>query len=279
VNPASGRRIKDTVKRGVKSAVRCVGSLAPRPAASTRILTYHSVGNRAHEMNVAPPAFKEQMTWLANHETVITLDAAVAGTPGVSITFDDGYVDNYENAAPILHALEIPATVFVVSGWLGRPLPDDPEPESGRLMTPRDITGIQRLGVSIGAHTVNHARLAALDEDTQRNEILGAKKQLEDIVGRPLAAFAYPYGSALDYTETTTRLVEEAGFAYAVSNRYGPVRHGDNRWTLRRIWIDATDNLESFRAKVDGRLDPLALLDTTPAILARRFLNRALRTR
>jgi hypothetical protein len=73
-------------------------------------------------------------------------------------------------------------------------------------------------------------------------------------------------------------LAREAGFRYAFSNRYGVHRSGACPWTIRRIWIDSTDSLTSFQHKVSGRLDTLALLDTAPAVGARRLLNRLLRT-
>jgi len=60
----------------------------------------------------------------------------------------------------------------------------------------------------------------------------------------------------------------------AVSNRYGPNPPGADRWTLRRIWIDASDSLPTFQAKVTGRLDSLALLDSGWGLRARRALNR-----
>ena len=84
-------------------------------------------------------------------------------------------------------------------------------------------------------------------------------------------------GPARDYNDMSIRLVQESGCALAVSNRYGANRPGSNRWTIRRIWIDETDDMASFQAKVTGRLDVMAALDSPVGLVARRILNAATR--
>lgn len=276
---ADGQRAKNLLKRTIRSTIRTVGPLfttAKQP--TSRILTYHSTGYRTYEMNVTPENFAEQMAWLASNSTVISLDEAAQGMPGVAITFDDGYADNLYNALPILATHALPATLFVVSGHLGGTLPGEREPDTGRLLTAAELREVHASGISIGAHTVNHPHLAHLDEAAQRHEIEVSKHQLEDILGAPVPAFAYPYGSALDYTEVTEQLVARAGFQQACSNRYGHNSPPKNRWALRRIWIDETDTLASFQDKVSGRLDALAIQDSATGIRFRRWLNRSLGT-
>ncbi len=268
------RAAKDRLKRAVKQAGRAVGTLRPRRPTS-RILTYHSIGYRTHEMNVRPEDFAAQMSWIVRHHPVITLEEAAAGVPGVAITFDDGYRDNLEHAAPVLHALEIPATIFMVSGRAGRALDADPDPGTGVLMTLEELRQLRGLGIQVGAHTCTHPRLALLEEAAQREEIAGSKQQLEATLGHTVSAFAYPYGSAADYSALSVRLAEEAGFSLAVSNRYGHNTPVEDRFALRRIWIDATDTLPLFRAKVDGSLDVLRVLDSRAALRVRRWINRA----
>lgn len=274
----AGRRAKDLLKRGVKRALRLAAPPARFRAPVSRILTYHSVGRRNHEMNVPPEAFAAQMDWLARTRPVITLDEAADGKPGVAITFDDGYRDNLINAAPILRQLELPAVVFMVIGRMGEALAGDPDPDSGRLMDLDELREIAAQGIQIGGHTVSHPRLSELGEAGQRREIVGCKAALEDALGRPVTAFAYPYGSRADYTTDSVRIVREAGFHLAVSNRYGHNTPVLNRFALRRVWIDATDDLATFKAKVDGRLDALAWLDSRTGVRIRQALNRRLGT-
>ena len=273
-----GRRIKQGLKRVQRWTARAASVLWPPSLSVSRILTYHSVGQRDHEMNVMPEAFRRQMAWLAEHVPVIPLEEAVEGRSGVAITFDDGYRDNLENAAPILREFGFPATLFMVAGRAGGTLKHDRESPDSRLLTWEELR--QWAGdLEVGAHTLTHCRLSRLDEAGQRAEIVESKARLEEELGCPVRAFAYPFGSALDYNQTSVRLVREAGYAYAVSNRFGPNRAGADRWTLRRIWIDATDNEASFQDKVIGRLDILRWMDSPPGIALRRVVNRALNTR
>ena len=296
-----------------------------------RILTYHSVGKRNHDMNVSPERFREQMEWLARNAEVIPLSAAFERQEGdepqqtpeklpsititststiadnaapfeskiqnpkskirVVITFDDGYLDNLLNAAPVLHALGFPATVFIVAGRVGgtlntevasyRPATDHDDTGDGvdALMTWQDIGQWIALGLDVGCHSMTHGRLSQLSEDEQRTEIIDSLRLLRERTGRPIEAFAYPFGSAADYDAISVRLVCEAGFACGLSNRYGVNGRHCDRWAMRRIWIDSTDDLRTFQAKVDGRLDILWILDSPAGLACRRALNRLLRVK
>lgn len=275
---AEGQAVKNLLKRGVKKGIRLLGPLSSAGRSAGRILTYHSIGQRHYEMNVTPDNFAAQMAWLARHYKVIPLEAAAAGVPGIALTFDDGYRDNLINALPVLEQHGFPATVFVVAGCLGGTLPREKEPESGQLL---DATGLRELatrGIAIGGHTLTHPRLSTLPAAEQEEEIAGCKSTLEAILGHAVTAFAYPYGSALDYNADTVRLVQQAGFSLACSNRYGYNRPGADPWTLRRIWIDSTDTLETFADKVSGRLDLMRWQDSALGIRTRRWLNRRLDT-
>lgn len=273
-----GPELKAALKRAVKRALARGAPDVPPPAARSLILTYHSVGARSHEMNVSPGQFARQMAWLAANAAPIPLAQAAQAQPGAAVTFDDGYRDNLTHAAPILAQHAIPATIFVVPDRVGGRLAHDAERAHAELLSWAEIRRLHEAGFEIGAHTLTHRRLAQLDEAAQRAEIVGSAQRIADQLGQAPTAFAYPFGAASDYTAASMALVREAGFQYAVSNRYGPNPPGADRWQLRRIWIDATDDLAMFRAKVQGRLDALTWLDGRWGERARRALNRALGT-
>lgn len=266
------RALKQRLKGAIKHSGALLGGLR-RERVTSRILTYHSIGYRRHEMNVTPEDFSAHMNWLVRNHPIITLEEAAAGVPGVAITFDDGYQDNLLHAAPLLHALEIPATIFMVSDRAGTTLDADPEPETGVLMRWDELCNLRAMGIQVGSHTRTHPHLAQLDEEAQYEEIVGSKLQLEARLGFAVTCFAYPYGSAADYNDTSIRLAEAAGYTLAVSNRYGHNSPVEDRYALRRIWVDATDTLPLFRAKVDGRLDLLRILESDTALRIRRWLN------
>ena len=271
----------DRIKRQLKLAARgltMIGEGKGPAKICSRILTYHSVGERDHEMNVSAAAFGEQMQWLSENAEVCSLAEAAKGAGGVAITFDDGYRDNLKVAAPVLAGFGLRATVFIVAGRVGMRLAHDRDIETGALMTWEEVRELESMGWEIGAHTLTHQRLAELSAAEQSLEIGACTRLLEQNLGHAIEAFAYPYGSALDYDRTSKELVRENGYSFALSNRYGAVERGADRWALRRIWIDRSDTMDSFRAKVRGGLDGLAWLDSPAGIRVRRTVNSLLRT-
>jgi peptidoglycan/xylan/chitin deacetylase (PgdA/CDA1 family) len=78
---------------------------------------------------------------------------------------------------------------------------------------------VARLGngtnVEIGAHSAGHPALSALTVDEQRHEIVSSKSAVEALTGYTPTAFAYPFGTADDYTKETVAEVRHAGFSCA----------------------------------------------------------------
>lgn len=81
-----------------------------------------------------------------------------------------------------------------------------------RPMSEDELLSLAGGPVEIGGHTVSHPSLPALPEASRRVEIATGREQLESLIGRPIATFAYPYG---DYDVATVRLVRTAGFRLA----------------------------------------------------------------
>jgi len=184
------------------------------------VLMYHHVmaPEAAKEINatnlsVAINTFREQMDYLLGKGYhIIGLDEMMAGIrsgslPGKSVvlTFDDGYRDFYDNVFPILREKGIKATVFAISQFVGGPR----YVEWWQL---REMSGSGL--VLVGDHTLNHLSLPRLSVDEQRNQIVSAKKILEDYVGQKVEFFAYPYGS---YNAVSEQILKENGFGGAVT--------------------------------------------------------------
>ncbi len=303
------------------------------------ILMYHRVAEVDSDpwgLCVSPRHFSEQMEVLKEYGTPLDLSRFVQALRGghlpprpIVVTFDDGYLDNLSAAAPLLERYEVPATVFLVSGAIGRgrefwwdelervllhpgPLPrdlqltvggnvqswslagatdygsdsflshrgwralsqDDPTPrhslfrslyfllqplaeqERLRLMDDlltwagrkpstrsecRPVTAEEALAlgqaelVGIGAHTVTHPLLSALSPSEQSFEIQRGKEALEELLGRPVSHFSYPYGGL---TSETVALVRENGFSCAVTTAGVPVDPGADPFQLPRVPVE-----------------------------------------
>ena len=122
---------------------------------------------------------------------------------------------------------------------------------------PRPLT-LEELGclatgdlVDIGAHTVTHPTLSTLAPDGQREEIAGSREQLESALGRPIASFAYPYGGASDFDQTTARIVRDAGFDHACANFSSRLGHGTDVYRLPRILVRDCGGAELARSLAD----------------------------
>ncbi len=116
---------------------------------------------------------------------------------------------------------------------------------SRRTLTPDEVNqlGKDKL-IEIGGHTVNHPNLALLSATAQRNEIEGSKIYLENILGRPVTSFAYPFGGTSDYTAETVAAVRNAGFDCACSNFQGTVWGHTDRFQLPRLYVENWDGDE-----------------------------------
>lgn len=125
------------------------------------------------------------------------------GKPGVVITFDDGYADNYTAVFPLLKKYNMKATIFLITDMIGT---------DGHL-TKEQIEEMQESGlVHFGSHTVSHTRLDMLTEYQIRQELLTSKEIIEGITGKEVTALAYPNGV---YTEKIEQLAIAVGYRYA----------------------------------------------------------------
>lgn len=116
-----------------------------------------------------------------------------------------------------------------ITAWAGVDLAPR---ETHRPMVSDEIRELsRRRGHAIGAHSIHHLSLPAQPADVQRNEVFGSKVHLEQLLGMPVTAFAYPYGHCDD---ATVKLVAE-GFAVAVTATAGPLSAHENPLALPRI--------------------------------------------
>ncbi|HEX3268135.1 MAG TPA: polysaccharide deacetylase family protein [Gaiellaceae bacterium] len=220
---------------------------------------------------VGPRDFRRQVEklrdWgyeLASFGELATRASSGGAAGHAALTFDDGLVDNLETLAPLLVELETTATVFVVSGWLGRAHPAAPWT---RIVTADELRELHTAGVEIGCHSATHADLSALPYDGALEELRTGKRELEDVLGAPVEVAAYPYGRA---GPETVRACRAAGFraACAVSARGS----WDDPHFLPRQDMENGCTLLGLRLKRDDLYEPL--MRFLPARAVRRVSRR-----
>jgi peptidoglycan/xylan/chitin deacetylase (PgdA/CDA1 family) len=246
------------------------------------ILAYHALDESGAVTAVSPDRFRKHLESLARSGYhVVELDRVVdwltVGRPlprrAVVVTFDDGYRSVRTEALAELRRREAPATVFLTTGhcggrndWPTQP-PAVPRQE---MLRAEDLRDLHAAGWTVGAHSVTHPHLTALDPAAARREIDESRRWLEELLGGPVRHFAYPYGES----DPRLRAHVAKGFASACGTRLAPIRSGDDRYLLPRVdsyYLDAILRLGGLHA-------PLARL----YLLARRWLRHgraaALRT-
>lgn len=168
------------------------------------ILTWHSLDRSGSPISVAPERFRRQVEWLAASEVrVVDVDRLLEiedSADAAALTFDDGFANFADQAAPVLREYGLPATVFVVTGhvgkdnrWGGREEPGIP---SLPLLDWDDLARLRDSGVTLASHSRTHPRLPSLDDGALESEIAGAADVMEARLGSRPHGFAYPYGEA-----------------------------------------------------------------------------------
>ena len=104
--------------------------------------------------------------------------------------------------------------------------------------------------VNIGAHTVSHTALSLLETAAVREEFIGNRRYLENLTGRRVVDFAYPYGGPLACGEREFALAAQAGFRSGVTTRYGPLfaNHRHDVHALPRIAAGGTSEIDEYAA-------------------------------
>jgi peptidoglycan/xylan/chitin deacetylase (PgdA/CDA1 family) len=257
-----------------------------RPAAC--IFHYHRVAEvgfvdpHVDDWNVPPEVFERQIAALAAFaEFVPLLDlarrlCAPSGRPLVCLTFDDGYASVRSRALPVLKRYQVPATVFVVTGAIGRPGPmpfdrwsrrhrDRAPAEACRAMGWNELAECLGSGlITLGAHSHEHLQgqqctPAQLSEEAGKSRAI-LLSQFGEAHAR---AYAYPYGSTRlgHVTPDYVRAVRAAGYELAVTSDLALASRESDPYLLPRVEVTAVDGPRVLRAKAAGALAPFHLTD------------------
>jgi len=209
------------------------------------VLYYHSVppGQRRR--------FVRQMKDLTRWAKPVHCDGArlAPGVHHVAVTFDDGFRSVFENAIPEMVKRGIPSTIFIPSGHIGASARWFGEESGQVIMSADEVRKVASELTWIGSHTVNHSKLLALNEDQARRELSLSKQQLEELLGRDVALFSFPYG---EYNERLVHWCREAGYECVFTTVPTALVPRPGQYVQGRVSVDPGDWRLEFRLKVAG---------------------------
>ena len=227
------------------------------------IILYHriDISPTNSRYYVSPEKFEEQMKLLHDWEyTSITTTMLIqAITQGAELpprpfllTIDDGNLDNYKNAFPIMQKYGFSGVLYLVGNYIG----------AQDYMTVDQILEMYNAGWEVGSHSMSHLDLTKLGNEKLHSEIIGSRDFLELKLGIPILTFAYPFGfkneSALDY-------VKFAGYIGAMgASGYTPAQGPWNLYYLQRVEIKGSEDAKTFTRFLPWQGDPTFLPTDTP---------------
>jgi peptidoglycan/xylan/chitin deacetylase (PgdA/CDA1 family) len=243
--------IRKRLKSVMGQVAGLTGAYERRFRSQMTIVAFHRVNDElaGDSLTCSPAKFEAFCKFFRQHFRVVPLSEQVTGCHTgsdlggtLSITFDDGYLDNVTIAAPILRKLELPATFFVTTGFIGShttPPWDRDLPRQPGWMTWDDVRSLHSQGFEIGSHTDSHLDMGTADPERVRVDLALSKKKLLDALGTSsVQLFAYPFGGPEHISRRSRDLVREAGFVCCVACHGGINAATPDPFDLNRIAID-----------------------------------------
>lgn len=120
------------------------------------------------------------------------------------------------------------------------------------MLNATELRALVAAGMCVGAHTVSHPVLSQLSAEAAWSEISESRSRLEQVLGKPVWALAYPFGDAKCVTHREWEMAERAGFTCAFLNEGGGFGAEMSRFALPRVHVTSEMNLAEFEAHVSG---------------------------
>jgi peptidoglycan/xylan/chitin deacetylase (PgdA/CDA1 family) len=223
------------------------------------IITYHSIKTE-HRTK-----FERQMNALLKTGSPVSLDSnlnLLKNGTNIAISFDDAYQSVLYNAIPILCEKNIPATIFVPTGFLGkRPgwIKNEAHPYANEIvMTEKQLKTLPGYLITLGSHSVSHINLTQTDVQMAKEEIFESKQTLEQIIKKEVAFFAAPFATI---NEMFLPLFKEAKYQRVFLNIPTFPSTKTDMYLLGRTSIEPTDWPIEYHLKLKGAYQwlPLAI--------------------
>lgn len=215
------------------------------------ILMYHHIGevpvnadSTRRDLTVSMKDFTAQVQWLEqqNYHSV-SLEQVYQASRGqfllpskpIVFTFDDGYVDAFNNAPAVLHAHGFMGSFAIITHYVGQP----------DYATWDEIRAAQKLGMEMVSHTQDHfdGSSPKYNFDFIKQNLIGSRQDLAQELGSPPHILIYPYGH---FTNDYVKAANEAGFDMALTVAFGNHVDPSDMMHIPRVRVHGNETLERF---------------------------------
>ncbi|MFZ0478269.1 MAG: polysaccharide deacetylase family protein [Terriglobales bacterium] len=220
-----------------------------RPRPTCAVLYYHAIRDEDRV------GFARQMDLVVRLTETISIDGRVALLPNKrysAVTFDDGFESTVRNAVPELEKRNVPAAIFAIPDLLGGFASWWPQTSPERyekLASAERLRSLPKDLIAIGSHTLTHPRLPALGEARARQELAESRTKLEQLLGRPVTTFSFPYGA---FNEQLIEWCRDAGYERVFTTLPYSAFATPGEFVVGRVTVEPTDWPLEFRLKVLG---------------------------
>ena len=239
------------------------------------ILQYHHVSKTLPKVtSVDGDTFRAHLRYLKQQDfNVVALDTLLTGLANgqefpdktVAITFDDGYDNNIEQAAPILAEFNFPYTIFV-----NPQLIDD---NKGYVMTWQQLRTLSKQGALIANHSGRHDYLHHMFEGESqaqwreriKEDITHAQARIEQELGTSVKYLAYPYG---EFNRALQALVAQLGYV-GIGQHSGAISSNSDMTRLPRFPASGFyADLDTLSTKLESAAFSIAKLEYEDTVTA-----------
>jgi len=126
----------------------------------------------------------------------------------ICLTFDDGFSSDYQLVLPELKKLQAAATFFIVTDWL----------ETPGYLTRQQVRDLSDAGMQIGSHSKSHPNFLKITPEERLDELRGSKLILENIIGKEISTFSFPYGF---YDKSCCEAVFDSNYSICCTSMHG----------------------------------------------------------
>ena len=227
-----------------------ISSFVKKKSFGNRIFTYHSINNIKNNLTsdiyqLDPELFFNQINYLikkkVNFDKISNFNNLKSS---YILTFDDGYKNlKYNKIIDYIETNKIYSIFFVCTDFVNS--------NNKNYLNKEDLLEISKSNyIEIASHSFEHKKLTDLENNELSFQLEFSKKWLEDLLSMPINSIAYPFGA---FDDRVINYVKKSGYRYGFTTRFNFHTNIENNFKIPRIDIWNSDNLNTFKKKVEGK--------------------------